>query len=69
MPHAVGVSSDAPGQYRWKPRPDQRPPFTQEDIREMYRDGDSVTTIIQRLRVRQGMARQEVREVLFGQGY
>lgn len=41
-------------------------PMTHEEMREMRRNGDTVSTIVQRARIRNGLRVGEVRAILFG---
>jgi len=41
-------------------------PLTHDEMREMYRDGDSVSSIANRAKIRNGLSKDEVRAILFG---
>lgn len=45
---------------------DKRPPLTEAEMRAMYRDGDSVSTIANRAKIHNGLSKAEVRVILFG---
>lgn len=50
-----------------KPSPTRAAPLTPNDMRQMLANGDPVSTIFNRAYVRNGMGREAVRAILFGE--